>query len=556
MEVTAENFKEQFGVLKAALENASFVAIDCEFTGLELERSTHAYDTPEERYQKLRESSLDFLVVQVGVCVFQHDKEKRGYKMFRCQASSLQFLSQHGFDFNKLFSHGVSYLRMEEAAQLSQALSERHEQQLKGRRLAEQRPVQDIQGGGAQGQPTVHRQHPGLGAEVSGQCVRHGDGSALHLSECNGFKRKLIYQEVNARFGDKVQLTTESDSEGMLHIAVRITGTPEEQRARLELKQKKEREDLELAHGFGRVLELLAASGKLVVGHNMLLDIMHLLYQFVDDLPQNYNEFKSMVRAAFPCLVDTKVLASDNQIKDSFATTALGLLLKQLRCRPSCVPPVESETGYGYNLDQAKFHDAGFDAFVTGMCLLGLCHQLGKYKDHTLELKETSPILKPYLNRVHMMKSPDIPTLNMAGNDVIPSRSHILHATFPTEWRANDFHQLFNSFGQITIYWINSTQAFIAMASSPLATQALKKLGSKNTSTQDSYCLQSYSTYITKLRCQRDTAAVVTANKKSSPGHSDETVEETGMARKRKRSASLTSLGSSQPRVSKEESGD
>ncbi|KAL1417575.1 hypothetical protein MTO96_006130 [Rhipicephalus appendiculatus] len=151
MEVTAENFQEQYGVLKAALENASFVAIDCEFTGLELERSTHAYDTPEERYRKLRESSLDFLVVQVGVCVFQHDKEKRGYKykafnfyvcpkqtvkgapdrMFRCQASSLQFLSQHGFDFNKLFSHGVSYLRTDEAAQLSQALSERHAQQLK-----------------------------------------------------------------------------------------------------------------------------------------------------------------------------------------------------------------------------------------------------------------------------------------------------------------------------------------------------------------------------------------------------------------------------------------
>lgn len=607
MEVTAENFKEQFGVLKAALENASFVAIDCEFTGLELERSTHAYDTPEERYQKLRESSLDFLVVQVGVCVFQHDKEKRGYKykafnfyvcpkqtikgapdrMFRCQASSLQFLSQHGFDFNKLFSHGVSYLRMEEAAQLSQALSERHEQQLKDVGSPNNGPskiskvevpkdsqqfIDDILDSvqkfldNASGTEVDMEGEDGVGNATAKQdspedlCMREAtpkkDGSALHLSECNGFKRKLIYQEVNARFGDKVQLTTESDSEGMLHIAVRITGTPEEQRARLELKQKKEREDLELAHGFGRVLELLAASGKLIVGHNMLLDIMHLLYQFVDDLPQNYNEFKSMVRAAFPCLVDTKVLASDNQIKDSFATTALGLLLKQLRCRPSCVPPVESETGYGYNLDQAKFHDAGFDAFVTGMCLLGLCHQLGKYKDHTLELKETSPILKPYLNRVHMMKSPDIPTLNMAGNDVIPSRSHILHATFPTEWRANDFHQLFNSFGQITIYWINSTQAFIAMASSPLATQALKKLGSKNTSTQDSYCLQSYSTYITKLRCQRDTAAVVTANKKSSPGHSDETVEETGMARKRKRSASLTSLGSSQPRVSKEESGE
>ncbi|XP_037522618.1 poly(A)-specific ribonuclease PARN isoform X1 [Rhipicephalus sanguineus] len=606
MEVTAENFQEQFGVLKAALENASFVAIDCEFTGLELERSTHAYDTPEERYRKLRESSLDFLVVQVGVCVFQHDKEKRGYtykafnfyvcpkqtvkgapdRMFRCQASSLQFLSQHGFDFNKLFSHGVSYLRTEEAAQLSQALSERQTQQLKEvgspnngpSKISKVEVPKDTQQfiddvlesvqkflDSASGTEVDMEEEDGVGNATSKQdspedlSMREAspkkDGSALHLSECNGFKRKLIYQEVNARFGDKVQLNTESDADGMLHIAVRITGTPEEQRARLELRHKKEREDLELAHGFGRVLELLASSGKLIVGHNMLLDIMHLLSQFVDDLPKDYNEFKSMVRAAFPCLVDTKVLASDNAIKDSFVTTALELLLKQLRNRPSCVPPVETENGYGYSLNQAKYHEAGYDAFVTGMCLLGLCQQLGKYKDHSVELKETSPVLKPYLNRVHMMQSPDIPTLNMAGNEVIPSRSHILHATFPAEWRANDLYQLFNSFGQITIHWINSTQAFVAMASSPLATQALKKLGSSKTSTQESYRLQSYTTYMT--RQSRQSATAVTGNKTTAPRDSDTTVEDSGVARKRKRSASLTSLtSSSPPRMSKEESGE
>lgn len=609
MEVTAENFQEQFGALKAALENASFVAIDCEFTGLELERSTHAYDTPEERYRKLRESSLDFLVVQVGVCVFQHDKEKHGYKykafnfyvcpkqtvkgapdrMFRCQASSLQFLSQHGFDFNKLFSHGVSYLRTKEAAQLSQALSERHTQQLKDvgspnngpSKISKVEVPKDTQQfiddvldsvqkflDNASGTEVDMEDEDGVGNTASKQdspedlSMREAspkkDGSALHLSECNGFKRKLIYQEVNARFGDKVQLNTESDADGMLHIAVRITGTPEEQRARLELKHKKEREDLELAHGFGRVLELLASSGKLTVGHNMLLDIMHLLSQFVDDLPKDYNEFKSMVRAAFPCLVDTKVLASDNAIKDSFVTTALELLLKQLRNRPSCVPAVESENGYGYSLNQAKYHEAGYDAFVTGMCLLGLCQQLGKYKDHSVELKETSPVLKPYLNKVHMMLSPDIPTLNMAGNEVIPSRSHILHATFPAEWRANDLYQLFNSFdkSQITIHWINSTQAFVAMASSPLATQALKKLGSSKTSTQESYRLQSYTTYMTRQSRQPATATAVTGNKTTAPRDSDTTVEDSGVARKRKRSASLTSLtSSSPPQMSKEESG-
>uniref|UniRef100_A0A131XCW4 Putative polya-specific ribonuclease parn isoform 1 n=1 Tax=Hyalomma excavatum TaxID=257692 RepID=A0A131XCW4_9ACAR len=605
MEVTAKNFQEQFGELKAAVENASFVAVDCEFTGLALEQSTHAYDTPEERYRKLRESSLDFLVVQVGVCAFKYDKAKRGYKykafnfyvcpkqtvkgapdrMFQCQASSLQFLCQHGFDFNKLFREGISYLRSEEAVQLRQALSERHAQQLKEigspnngpSKISKVDVPKDAQGFIDEVLDSVQKfVDSSSNAEVdtdedgedTGKASKEDspedlsmreaspkkDSNVLHLSECNGFKRKLIYQEVNARFGDKVQLNTESDSDGALHIAVRITGSPEEQRTRLEQKHQKEREDLELAHGFGRVLELLASSNKLVVGHNMLLDVMHLLSQFVDDLPKDYNEFKSMVRAAFPCLVDTKVLASDDAIKETFTCTVLEVLLKQLRSRPNCVPPVESEPGYGYDLDKAKYHEAGYDAFVTGMCLLGLCNQLGKNKDHSAELKETSPVLKPYLNRIHMMQSPDIPSLNMAGNEVIPSRSHVLHVTFPAEWRANDLYQLFNSFGQMAIHWINSTQAFIAMASSPLATQALKKLGSSKTMTQEPYRLQSYTTYMTRLSRHTTTATPASVNKVPSSHDADMTAEDSSAARKRKRSASFTSLASSSPpQVSKDD---
>uniref|UniRef100_A0A1E1XGM9 Putative polya-specific ribonuclease parn n=1 Tax=Amblyomma aureolatum TaxID=187763 RepID=A0A1E1XGM9_9ACAR len=604
MEVTTQNFQEQLGVLKAAVEAASFVAIDCEFTGLQFEKCTHAFDTPEERYRKLRESSQDFLTVQVGVCTFQFDKAKHGYKykafnfyicprqtvrgapdrMFRCQASSLQFLSQHGFDFNKLFRQGISYLKSEEVSQLSQALGERHAQQLKDvgstngpAKSSKVGVPKEAQGFIDEVLESVGKFLDGAPSAASGMEIEMDedveeepeaakdssaeDGAAkggsgiLHLPECNAFKRKLIYQEVKARFGDKVQLGTETCGDGA-HIAVRLASSTDEQRAQLELKHKQERKDLEMARGFGKVLELLAANGKLVVGHNMLLDIMHLLSQFVEDVPKEYNEFKSMVRAAFPNLIDTKVLASDSAIKDSFTSTALGLLLKQLQGRPSCVPPVEHDPDYGYDLNSAKFHEAGYDALVTGMCFLGLCHELGKSKDHTVELQASSPILKPYLNRVYMMFSPDIPSLNMAGNEVIPSRSHVLHVTFPSEWRANDLYQLFCSFGQITIHWINCTQAFVAMASSSLATQALKKLGGK-ASSHDHYRLQSYTSYMTRSSRAPASAAGTTATaaalpspppvaptrtKTPSSGDAIPPVEEDlSTARKRKRSASLSS---------------
>lgn len=605
MEVTTKNFKEQLGVLKAAVEAASFVAIDCEFTGLQFEKCTHAFDTPEERYRKLRESSQDFIIVQVGVCTFLFDKAKHGYsykafnfyicpqqiirgapdRIFRCQSSSLQFLSRHGFDFNKLFSYGISYLKPEEVSLMSQALDERHTQQLKDigssngpAKSSKVNVPKEAQGFIDEVLESVEKFLDGAPSAASGMEVEmdedieeepeaakdssaedgaaKGGSSILHLPECNAFKRKLIYQEVKARFGDKVQLGTETCGDGS-HIAVRLACSAEEQRAQLELKQKREREDLELACGFSKVLELLALSGKLVVGHNMLLDIMHLLSQFVDDLPKDYIEFKSMVRAGFPNLIDTKVLACDSMIKDTLTSTALGPLLKQLQGRPSCVPPVEHDPGYGYDVNAAKFHEAGYDALVTGMCFMGLCHQLGKSKDHTVELKASSPVLKPYLNRIYMAFSPDIPSLNMAGNEVIPSRSHVLHVTFPSEWRASDLYQLFCSFGQITIYWINCTQAFVAMASSPLATQALKKLGGKASSPDHQYRLQSYTSYMTRssrtpaLVAAATTAAAAPApllravpirTKTPSSGDATPPVEEDlSTARKRKRSASLSS---------------
>lgn len=48
------DFKEGCQLLSQALENASFVAIDGEFTGLHGIHKPNQFDSLEERYQKLR----------------------------------------------------------------------------------------------------------------------------------------------------------------------------------------------------------------------------------------------------------------------------------------------------------------------------------------------------------------------------------------------------------------------------------------------------------------------------------------------------------------------
>ncbi|GLE11046.1 hypothetical protein PINS_up023344 [Pythium insidiosum] len=127
MNVTRHNFKECFADLKADIERAScrFIAIDTEFTGLSpTEDEKERYiDTLEERYKKVKRAGESFLITQFGLSTVHLDETQQFVvktwellrvpspygsvdERFLCQASSLQFLSEHGFDFNKFIGDG------------------------------------------------------------------------------------------------------------------------------------------------------------------------------------------------------------------------------------------------------------------------------------------------------------------------------------------------------------------------------------------------------------------------------------------------------------------
>jgi poly(A)-specific ribonuclease len=96
--------------------------------------SSSLFDTGRERYGKLRQSIEHFLVMQVGITAFRFIDDKNKYKaskytfyvfprsfasinnIFMCQSSSLEFLCQNNFDFNKvrrvIFSEKTIMLRL------------------------------------------------------------------------------------------------------------------------------------------------------------------------------------------------------------------------------------------------------------------------------------------------------------------------------------------------------------------------------------------------------------------------------------------------------------
>jgi hypothetical protein len=80
MDVTNKNFAEKLPLIEASIDDAIFVAIDGEFTGLNCkETAISSLDTAAERYLKAQKSTTKFLLVQFGLCTFHYDPVKKVY---------------------------------------------------------------------------------------------------------------------------------------------------------------------------------------------------------------------------------------------------------------------------------------------------------------------------------------------------------------------------------------------------------------------------------------------------------------------------------------------
>jgi len=507
MEITSGNFKEKLPEIQEAIDTASFLAIDGEFTGLNAYRGISHFDLPAERYDKLQESARQFLLVQFGLCTFHYEPSTDSYSnqafnfyvwprpcsrsapdpRFLCQTSSIDFLTNQNFDFNKLFKEGVSYLRPAELEKLRDSLKGRQE----NRRLS-------MTVGSEQNQPIpipsdqeefLARIHKKLEDFVK------SEEQQLELEKSNGFQRRLIYQTAKEKY-KHLSLSSVTKTGGDRVICV-IKADEEQQQKMAWLKDQAELSDLEEAFGFSKVIQRMTESGKLVVGHNMILDIAHTLNQFCGPLPETYQDFKAMTTAVFPKLLDTKLMANTIPFKQEIFNSSLEELHKAVQLPPYNLPPVPPKfAGSGYRSDAASYHEAGFDAYITGLCFISMSNRLGLLcgtgdKTKAGRVLPDSHLVTPFLNKLYLMKIADIPYMNLAGEDLKPDRGHVFHITFPSEWRTSDIVHLFSPLGHVFVSWLDDTSAFVSLKEKEMAGQALEVLKAGNSN----YKIQSYQSY-------------------------------------------------------------
>ncbi|XP_055108439.1 poly(A)-specific ribonuclease PARN isoform X4 [Symphalangus syndactylus] len=467
MEIIRSNFKSNLHKVYQAIEEADFFAIDGEFSGISdgpsVSALTNGFDTPEER------SSPDV--------------------KFVCQSSSIDFLASQGFDFNKVFRNGIPYLNQEEERQLREQYDEKRSQANGAGALSYVSPNTSkcpvpI--------PEDQKKFIDQVVEKIEDLLQSEENKNLDLEPCTGFQRKLIYQTLSWKYPKGIHVETLETEKKERYIV--ISKVDEEERKRREQqKHAKEQEELNDAVGFSRVIHAIANSGKLVIGHNMLLDVMHTVHQFYCPLPADLSEFKEMTTCVFPRLLDTKLMASTQPFKDIINNTSLAELEKRLKETPFNPPKVESAEGFpSYDTASEQLHEAGYDAYITGLCFISMANYLGSFlSPPKIHVSARSKLIEPFFNKLFLMRVMDIPYLNLEGPDLQPKRDHVLHVTFPKEWKTSDLYQLFSAFGNIQISWIDDTSAFVSLSQPEQV-----KIAVNTSKYAESYRIQTYAEYM------------------------------------------------------------
>ncbi|XP_074892168.1 poly(A)-specific ribonuclease PNLDC1 isoform X6 [Buteo buteo] len=303
MEVGAADFQRALPRLRGRVRRAAFLAIDMEFTGLHStfpqNNQPSLFDSPAERYLKARQSVQRFTVTQLGLAIFSNENSNKyvvhSYNFFlfpstlgvtdvefTLSASSIQFLSHYGFDYNKFLKDGIPYMNEVQEKILSQHL-------LEGSWKVSSALDRDVL------KKAIDEVTSWIGAAEEEETMILQDLSDSQMFEVQLVLRQALPNVWTQPLGDKVMVKKVSPQHRQL-----LENSPDDccQKELILLS----------ARGFTNLFQTLVKAKKPLVGHNMLMDLMHLHDKFYKPLPESYEEFKRNIHNLFPVLIDTKTV--------------------------------------------------------------------------------------------------------------------------------------------------------------------------------------------------------------------------------------------------------
>lgn len=475
VQVTRENFDRLIPTILTCIDGCNFFTIDTELTGLTVSKPHRysAFDDLQNRYGKLRESANSFEVLQVGLGCFTWMEAKGKWshscfsfnifqdvsllsfaqeRKFACQVSSLQFLAQNGFDFNRCLRDGITFISVHDELVYKEnnglVDGAPKEEEKKNRHALIDLKDQDKE--------FIDR----IFKLIDDWLAQDEPSPSLALPNCNSYQRLLIHQQLDLKY--KELYAEKKNVNGRVNLTLmKVFNKDEEAQKRKDEKLAQ----LQGSLGFRKVWDYLAASKKPLVAHNCMLDLCHLYGKFVGPLPHEYAEFKAQLNTIYPVIYDTKYLCLLlEEVKELQGTSLSELFAHFLaKCPPVVAKPIE----------EGQFHDAGFDAYCTGHVFAGYLHL--KYPENRLEG------VVELANRLNVMQSP-YEYAYLAGADPEPDWSKIVVLTInperlsPDQVGSKDVRNMIEEKGWKCNYtWNNNTSFFLSFENKEAAERAMEE---------------------------------------------------------------------------------
>lgn len=263
------------------------------------------------------------------------------------------------------------------------------------------------------------------------------------IQENNSYKRWYYFCYIEKHHKELTRDTVKKGNDNYVQV-MRFNET--QTLAYFDEKKKAKFEKFESEKGFTKVFELISDSKIPIVGHNCLFDLLFWMRHFHNVLSPSYSKFKKKLNKYFPNIYDTKFIGNNSLLKNEFEKGSSlchyhkSILQGKMACKN--LEFVIPEGFEGYRLDtleegkeneliespfKARYHEAGYDAFITGIALL--------HFEKTLNMANFEKI---FVNKLNVMTSFFI--MDISGKDVFKP-SALVFVLFETN-NLKDFKKL------------------------------------------------------------------------------------------------------------------
>jgi len=380
MDVSQTNYDAFVADFKENLPKAEFYAIDFEMTGIKTRENPYVTDLPYEKYLKLRHAGNTYRIIQMGICLFIRTGEKayqaRPYNIYlfpreygfvspqiNIDSSAADFNTKHNMNWNKWFAEGITYMTLKQAKRKKQDLDKADKKFDEPIDIVTLTREDDLQ---------KSKQF----VETLEAWIENKDNKEpLVFKEQSSLFRKHIYDTLQLKYKQLVFETiipSEKANEKEVHIFKFADESEKEQYYAKKAQEKKDQ--FESLIGFTSVFQLLLDCKKPMVGHNCYFDLLFLYSHFLEQLPYSFDEFKKNLTKSFPEIYDTKFIFENSKFKEKvIKSTSLDALTPLCRNEQDkdffdvniTLEPEFNAYEFG-NTENARYHEAGYDAFLTG----------------------------------------------------------------------------------------------------------------------------------------------------------------------------------------------